>query len=118
MEDNDLNVLSDKRSKVLLVEDIKSDIQLMRMVLDDAYDIAYKLDGESALEYIETHFANLDLIIIDIMLPGMDGYELCRRLKQGARTKDIPIIFITAKRGEKDESKGLELGAVDYITKP
>lgn len=116
--ESDLRVMPSIRCKILLVEDIKSDIHLMRMVLEDEHDIAYMLDGESALEYIEAHYTDLDLIIVDIMLPGMDGYELCERLKNDSRTKDIPLMFITARRGEKDESRGLEMGAVDYITKP
>ncbi len=118
MEDNRPKIIPDERCNVLLVEDIKADIQLLKLVLGGEHDIAYRLDGESALAYIETHCADLDLIIIDIMLPGMDGYEVCEILKKDSRTKDIPVIFLTARSGEMDESRGLELGAVDYITKP
>ncbi len=117
-ERNTSKLIPNERCNVLLVEDIKADINLMKLVLEAEHDIAFRLDGESALEYIETHYADLDLIVVDIMLPGMDGYELCQRLKKDSRTRDIPVIFITAKRGEKDESRGLELGAVDYIIKP
>jgi diguanylate cyclase (GGDEF)-like protein len=86
------------------------------MTLDDEYDIDNVLDGESALKYLESNVT--DLILLDIVMPGIDGYEVCRRLKAIERTKDIPIIFITSMGEEEDESNGLELGAVDYITKP
>ena len=74
------------------------------------------MDGEGALEL--AHTDPPDLILLDIMMPGMDGYEVCRRLKADEKTKDIPVIFVTAMGEIEDETKGFELGAVDYITKP
>jgi diguanylate cyclase (GGDEF)-like protein len=102
--------------KVLLVDDIKANINILMKTLKGEYDIDYMTDGESALKYVES--SPPDLILLDILMPGMDGYEVSKRLSDSERTKNIPIIFITSKNGEEDESKGLELGAVDYIAKP
>jgi diguanylate cyclase (GGDEF)-like protein len=105
-----------KQCKVLLVDDIKANVNILAKTLKGEYDIDYVTDGESALKYAES--SPPDLILLDILMSGMDGYEVSKRLNTNERTKNIPIIFITSKNGEEDESKGLELGAVDYITKP
>lgn len=102
--------------KVLLVDDIKANISILIKALRGEYDIEHANDGESALRYVES--SQPDLILLDIVMPGMDGYEVCKRLKADERTKNVPVIFITSKSDEKDEAKGLEFGAVDYITKP
>ncbi|MCP4752890.1 MAG: response regulator [Proteobacteria bacterium] len=104
------------RSRILLVDDIKSNIAILAKVLKDEYDLAHACDGEGALEYVRSN--PVDLILLDILMPGMDGYKVCGRLKDDARTKNIPVIFITSKSKDEDEAKGFELGAVDYITKP
>ncbi|CAN2039510.1 two-component system, chemotaxis family, response regulator WspR [Candidatus Magnetomoraceae bacterium gMMP-15] len=106
-----------KQCKVLLVDDIKANINIMRKILKDKYNVSYVQDGESALKYIRSN-PTIDLILLDIMMPGIDGYEVCKRLKADERTKNIPVIFITSKSKTQDETKGLELGAVDYIIKP
>jgi PleD family two-component response regulator len=104
------------KSTVLLVDDIKADINFLYNALDNEYKLEFALDGKSALERVQS--SPPDLILLDILMPGMSGYEVCRRLKADERTKDIPVIFITSKNEEEDETKGLELGAVDYIIKP
>jgi putative two-component system response regulator len=103
-------------SKVLVVDDTETNIDILVETLGDDYDVSIAMDGEGALEAVEDELP--DLILLDIMMPGMDGYEACERLKQDEKTRSIPIIFLTAMSGEQDEAKGLALGAVDYITKP
>jgi PleD family two-component response regulator len=104
------------KSKVLLVDDIKADINFLNNALSNEFELEFALDGKSALERVKS--SPPDLVILDILMPGMDGYEVCKRLKADERSKDIPVIFITSKNGEEDETKGFEIGAVDYITKP
>ena len=105
-----------KPAKILLVDDIKANVAILRALLQQEFEIDYVYDGESVLRYVETTLP--DLILLDIIMPNMDGYEVCRHLKANPHTADIPVIFITALGEEEDESKGLNLGAVDYITKP
>jgi len=85
--------------------------------LGDRYDLRVAIDGQSALALTDAGYSP-DLILLDIMMPDMDGYKVCAQLKENDKTCDIPIIFLTALDGDEDEAKGLELGAVDYITKP
>jgi len=101
---------------VLVVEDTESNIDILVEALGDTYDVSVAMDGESALEDITERTP--DLILLDIMMPGMDGYEVCEKLKKDDSTKNIPVIFLTAMTEEQEEAKGLALGAVDYITKP
>jgi len=103
-------------SMVLVVDDTEANIDILVETLGDDYDIVVAMDGESALESIESDLP--DLILLDIMMPGMDGYEVCSRLKADKKTRDIPVVFITALSRDEDEAKGLALGAVDYISKP
>lgn len=103
-------------SKVLVVDDTETNIDILVETLGDDYDVSVAMDGESALEAVEDDMP--DLILLDIMMPGMDGYEVCETLKGDAATSSIPIIFLTAMTEEQDEARGLALGAVDYITKP
>ncbi|MFA7268581.1 MAG: two-component system response regulator [Sterolibacterium sp.] len=102
---------------VLVVDDTPDNLSLMSGLLKDAYKVKVANNGEKALKIAESD-APPDLILLDIMMPGMDGYEVCQRLKKNPATLDIPVIFLTAKAEVEDEKKGLELGAVDYITKP
>ena len=102
--------------RIMVVDDTKANIDILIETLASDYKVGVAMDGESALEDIKTNLP--DLILLDIMMPEMDGYEVCQRLKTDPSTKNIPIIFVTAKSDESDETKGLELGAVDYITKP
>jgi adenylate cyclase len=101
---------------ILIVDDIQKNIQLLGSILGGQYRISAAKNGPEALKLVEKVLP--DLILLDIMMPEMDGYEVCRRIKADSRTKDIPIIFLTAKTEVADETAGLELGAVDYITKP
>ncbi len=105
-----------RKNKVLLVDDIKADINILYHALNDEYALEFALNGESALKRVESWLP--DLILLDVLMPGIDGYEVCKRLKADKQTENIPVIFITSKSEEEDESKGFHLGAVDYITKP
>jgi putative two-component system response regulator len=109
--------LSGPEEKILLVDDNTTNLQLLHETLDGlGYKLLAAKNGKSALAIADK--AKPSLILLDIMMPGMDGYEVCRRLKSEERTSQIPVIFITALADEQDEAKGLGLGAVDYITKP
>ncbi len=107
------------KQKVLIVDDAPANIRLLWEMVKSEYEVSVAISGDEALEILKTdHQCLPDLILLDIMMPGMDGYEVCRKLKADNRTRSIPVIFITAKNLESDEKMGLELGAVDYITKP
>ena len=106
-----------QKQKVLIVDDEQSNIQILKEALVVEYKITFATDGKRALEIAQSDNPP-DLILLDIMMPGIDGYEVCKRLKGDEKTKKIPVIFITAKTDDKDESRGLEYGAVDYIKKP
>jgi putative two-component system response regulator len=106
-----------KNPTILVVDDTPDNLALMSNLLMDDYKVKIANDGEKALK-IAASDSPPDLILLDITMPGMDGYEVCQRLKLDPRTMNIPVIFLTAKREVEDEKKGLELGAVDYITKP
>ncbi|MCP4578107.1 MAG: response regulator [Deltaproteobacteria bacterium] len=103
--------------KILIVDDMPANIRILGQLLRAKYHIRIATSGEKALA-IAASEKPPDLVLLDIMMPGMDGYEVCRRLKKDARLSHIPVIFITAKGEVEDETKGLEIGAVDYIVKP
>ncbi|MGM0623373.1 MAG: HD domain-containing phosphohydrolase [Campylobacterota bacterium] len=100
---------------ILVVDDTKENIHILVELLDE-YDIAVAKNGEKAIEIARNE--KIDLILLDVMMPVMDGYEVCSLLQKSEKTQDIPIIFLTAKIDIADEIKGLQLGAVDYISKP
>ncbi len=106
-----------EKPTVLVVDDTPENLSLMAALLKDAYKVKVANHGEKALKIALGEHAP-DLILLDIMMPDMDGYEVCRRLKANPATQDIPIIFLTAKSETEDEEMGLNLGAVDYITNP
>lgn len=106
-----------RKPKVLIVDDTPENIQVLMETLKGQYTIVAAINGEKALKLALTEPLP-DLILLDIMMPEMDGYEVCRRLKSEESTKNIPVIFVTAKSEVEDETLGFELGAVDYITKP
>ncbi len=108
---------TDKRQTVLVVDDAPANIDLLVGSLKEEYNVKAATRGEKALQIIRSEVPP-DMILLDIMMPGMDGYEVCRQLKEDFTTRHIPIIFITAKIGIEDEIRGFKLGAVDYITKP
>ena len=109
--------LNEERAKILIVDDEKINLDVMVGLLKPNYRIVAAKKGEMALKRLEKPPLS-DLILLDIMMPGMDGYEVCRKIKQNPETRDIPVIFITAKIEEQDEAQGFQAGAVDYITKP
>lgn len=105
------------KSMVLVVDDTPENIDILSGILKPHYKVKAALNGKKALS-IAAGEDRPDIILLDIMMPEVDGYEVCRALKANPLTMNIPIIFITGKNEEKDEEKGLRLGAVDYITKP
>lgn len=105
------------KQTILVVDDTPENIDILSGVLRNDYKVKAALNGERALK-IANSDSKPDIILLDIMMPDMDGYEVCRQLKANPLTQKIPVIFITAKNQEEDEQKGFELGAVDYITKP
>lgn len=102
-------------NKILLVDDDTKNLQVAMSILKD-YNVIYAQSGDKALELLEKN--RFDLILLDVVMPTMDGYFVCSKIKQNEKTKKIPVIFLTVKDDEKDIVKGFELGAVDYITKP
>lgn len=102
--------------RLLIVDDEPSNLNLLRQILKNDYDLAFAKSGADALANVFAQ--NPDLVLLDVMMPGMDGYAVCERIKQDPRSSDIPVIFCTAMSDEVDEVKGFTLGAVDYITKP
>ena len=102
--------------KILIVDDAPENIDILGGILKD-FKKSAAINGELALKIVNSK-NKPDLILLDIMMPGMDGFEVCRRLKANPDTKDIPVIFITGKTSVEDETLGLELGAVDFIPKP
>ncbi len=105
------------RLQILLVDDSPMNLDTLLATLGDSYDLRVAIDGQGALDLIAGGDLP-DLILLDIMMPGKDGYEVCKKLKADEKTSKIPIIFLTALDSDEDEAKGLELGAVDYISKP
>ena len=106
-----------KRHTVLLVDDVPANIDVLRYTLESDYDLKVAINGKRALELARKDPAP-DLILLDIMMPGMDGYEVCKQLKSEIKTRKIPVIFVSAMGEVEDETQGFKLGAVDYITKP
>lgn len=106
-----------ERSIILIVEDEKMNIDVLVALLEPYYRTIVARNGEQALRRLENPPLP-DLILLDVMMPDMDGYEVCRKIKNIESIHDIPVIFITVKKEEQDEAKGFQVGAVDYITKP
>jgi len=106
-----------KQKTILIVDDIAGNIDVLVGILQSDYRLKVATNGKNALE-VANSVDKPDLILLDIMMPEMDGYAVCRELKKSAKTRRIPVIFVTAKGEIKDEEKGLKLGAVDYLTKP
>ena len=102
--------------RILIVDDTKLSNQIMKDILGNDYDILVSTSGEEALVLAASE--SIDLILLDVEMPGMDGYEVCRKLKKNPYTKNIPVIFVSAANDVQHETKGLEIGAIDYIIKP
>ena len=108
--------INSKRPTVLVIDDEQFNLSLMDGVLNKNYDVVKASNGPEALELA---FATPpDLILVDVMMPVMDGFEVCRRLKENAATMHVPVIFVTAKNEIKDEELGFSVGASDFIHKP
>ena len=105
-----------RRQTILIVDDTPTNIEILSETLGNTYEVLFATNGRDALNIAFDQ--NPDLILLDVMMPEMDGYEVCTRLKQDPRTRGIPVIFVTALDQEGDETKGLGLGAIDYFTKP
>ncbi len=108
--------LLENNAKILIVDDEPLNIEVLSDVVEQFGDILFATDGPTALETCRTQ--QPDLVLLDVMMPGMDGYEVCRRIIDDPETKEIPIIFVTALSQDNDEAMAIEMGAVDYITKP
>lgn len=102
--------------KILIVDDEPNNLQILRQILKNDYPLIFAKNGLEAIEAVEKH--QPDLILLDVMMPKMDGYEACQHLKSNPATQSIPVIFVTAMSNVEDESHGFDVGAVDYITKP
>ena len=105
-----------ERETILVVDDVKENLDVLDGLLRGEYNIKYATNGEMAVNVTKRFLP--DMVLLDIMMPGMDGFEVAEILKEDPLTKDIPIIFITVKDEDFDEARGFELGAADYITKP
>lgn len=106
-----------KRKKILIVEDEESLLKLESILLTSkGYEVEGVADGLAAMEAIKK--SQPDLVLLDIMLPEIDGFEVCRRIKEDPDTRDIPVIMLTAKKSREDMARGEEVGADWYITKP
>ena len=106
-----------EKKLLLLVDDDSENIQVVHSILKDRYKLRVATNGAKALELAKVEPLP-DLILLDVMMPQMDGYEACGLLKADQRTRDIPVIFLTGKTEVADETRGFEVGAVDYIHKP
>jgi DNA-binding response OmpR family regulator len=114
---NSLTQTSYDSIRILIVDDNHTNLKVLsEAIRHENWITLVATDGESAIE--QAKYAQPDLILLDVMMPGIDGFETCQRLKKHVKTQSIPIIFMTALSDVVDKVKGLELGAVDYITKP
>ncbi len=102
---------------ILVVDDVPENIDVLAGTLSSDYNVKVALNGKDALDIAFT-YPHPDIILLDIMMPGMDGYEVCRRLKEKKETRDVPVVFVTAMDEMEDETRGFDLGGADYITKP
>jgi phosphoserine phosphatase RsbU/P len=102
--------------RVLIVDDVKANVDVLVQALRDDHKLSVALDGESALRSIEKNPP--DIVLLDIVMPGIDGYEVCRRLRAAEATREIPIMFLSSLEDVKNKTKGFEVGANDYLTKP
>ena len=106
-----------RKPRILIVDDSPENIRILGQALKNDYQVSFSISGDHALTIAMSENPP-DLILLDIIMTGMNGYEVCRKLKENKISRDIPVIFITAMNHEEDEKLGLEIGAVDYITKP
>ena len=104
---------------ILIVDDVADNIQVaMNILQEDNYAFSFADNGNKAFSILEKNKADFDLILLDVMMPGMDGYQICEKLKASPRWRDVPVVFLTARVDAESITKGFEVGGVDYITKP
>lgn len=111
-------ILVPEKATIFIVDDTPENLTLVSTLLKPFYRVKVATSGEKALVYFAQHEAVPDLILLDIVMPGLSGFDVIVELKKNSKIRDIPVIFLTAMSRVEDEKKGLELGAVDYITKP
>lgn len=104
------------RPTLLLVDDQVVNVQILKPIFKDEYEVCMATSGVQALAFCVEHAP--DLILLDVLMPGIDGYQVCKELKANPQTRDIPVIFVTTCTDPDDESTGLALGAVDFLSKP
>ncbi|MDD2367160.1 MAG: two-component system response regulator [Desulfuromonadaceae bacterium] len=109
--------MAERKQKILIVDDTPENITILMELLCDEYAVVVASNGQRALQLAGSE-SPPDLILLDIMMPGMSGYEVCSKLKENPYTADIPVVFVTGLSDESDEQRGLDLGAVDFILKP
>jgi len=103
-------------SRVLIVDDVKTNIDILVEALRDEYKLSVALDGAGALRSVEKNPP--DLVLLDIVMPGLDGYEVCRQLRAQESTRELPVMFLSALEDVKNKAHGFEVGGNDYLTKP
>jgi Response regulator containing a CheY-like receiver domain and a GGDEF domain len=106
-----------KKKKILAVDDSEIDLDLIEALLQDKFTVLPTKSGKEALDYL-LHFSNVDLILLDLIMPEMDGWETFSRIRDLSNITDVPIAFLTSVHGEKEQNRAKEIGAADYIFKP
>ena len=106
-----------KKKKILAVDDSEIDLDLLEALLQDKYTVLPTKSGKEALDYL-LHFSNVDLILLDLVMPEMDGWETFSRIRDLSNITDVPIVFLTSVQGEKEQNHAKEIGAADYVLKP
>lgn len=106
----------ENKPKIMIVDDDPTNIEIVTEILEDSYEIKSVFSGEEALE--EIYSFKPDIVLLDIMMPGIDGYEVCKIIRADEQIKDITVLLVSAKAMAKEMKKGFEVGADDYITKP
>ncbi|GFO65131.1 diguanylate cyclase [Geomonas paludis] len=104
------------KGRILIVDDTTANIEILYQILKGEFDVLFAKSGADGIRMVREH--SPDLVLLDIMMPDMDGYQVCRVLKQDPATAQIPVVFVTAMGNDEDETRGLEEGAIDYLTKP
>lgn len=111
-----MNAASNDKSRVLIVDDEPGNIKILSSILAGDYALSVATGGEQALQIAEVQLP--DIVLLDMVMPGMDGIQVCEALKANEKTRDIPVIFVTSMSDSANEERGLDAGAVDYISKP
>ena len=111
-----MNAMSSEKTRILIVDDEPANIKILSNLLAGDYALSVATNGKQALEVARVQ--SPDLVLLDMIMPGMDGIEVCQALKENEQTRDIPVIFVTSMGDSANEERGLEAGAVDYISKP